>query len=364
MKNKDNKPKFVISTNNRMRIIFVASTALVLLVALAIVYLTQYLLIDTKILALGDNGEGVFWVVMFGIISLVIGLVVAYFMGRLIFRPINKIVDGMVKLSHGEYGVRITLEKYGYPKELADTFNSLATELQNTDILRSDFVNDFSHELKTPIASVSSLVSLLRNSQLSEEKRREYFEIISEEMTRLSEMTTKILDLSRVEKQAILTDTKRYNVSEQLRSCVLLLERKWSGKKLDLALEFDEYELDANEDLLKQVWINLIDNAIKYSVPCSELKITVVKNGGNIVVSITNYGKVISPHEIDKIFNKFYRGENSQNRDGNGIGLSIVKHIIDLHGGKIEVKSQVGQTTFTTILPARRVREEKKMKKR
>ncbi|MBR2988479.1 MAG: HAMP domain-containing histidine kinase, partial [Clostridia bacterium] len=260
-KPKENRFKFLISTKNRMRLVFIASTALVLLVALAIVYLTQFLLFDTQILSLGSDGQGVFWVIMFGVISLVIGLVVSYFMSRLIFKPINNIIEGMAKLSHGEYGVRISLENYSYPKELADTFNSLATELQNTEILRSDFVNDFSHELKTPIASVSSLVSLMKHTKLSPEKQAQYLDIIEEEMTRLSEMTTKILELSRVEKQAILTDEKRFNVSEQLRACVLLLEKKWLDKNLELSLDFDEYTVKANEDLLKQVWINLIDNA-------------------------------------------------------------------------------------------------------
>lgn len=359
----ENKPKFVISTKNRMRIVFVASTALVLLIAIATVYITQYLLFDTQILTLGSDGEGVFWVVMFGVISLVIGLVISYFMSRLIFKPINKIVEGMAKLSHGEYGVRISLDNFGYPKELGDTFNSLATELQNTEILRADFVNDFSHELKTPIASVSSLVSLMKNSQLSPEKQAQYLDIIEEEMTRLSEMTTKILELSRVEKQAILTDERRFNVSEQLRACVLLLEKKWLDKKLELSLDFDEYTVKANEDLLKQVWINLIDNAIKYSPAQAELKISVDKTNEGISVDISNTGKQIAPDEIDKIFTKFYRGKNSQNRDGNGIGLSIVKHIVELHGGTISVKSENKLTTFTVFIPEKKKQTSKNKSK-
>ncbi|MBQ8882537.1 MAG: HAMP domain-containing histidine kinase [Clostridia bacterium] len=350
-KARENKPKFVISTKNRMRLVFVASTALVLLVALAIVYLTQYLLIDTKIITLGDDGMGVFWVVMFGIISVVIGLVVAYFMGRLVYGPINKLIEAMAKLSQGDYSVRLRFGKRNATNGLDESFNALATELQNTEILRTDFVNDFSHELKTPIASVNSLVSLMKTSKLSPEKQAQYLDIIQEEMTRLSEMTTKILDLSRVEKQAILTDTKRYNVSEQLRSCVLLLERKWSQKQLDLSLDFDEYEVLANEDLLKQVWINLIDNAIKYSTIQTELKITVEKTANAIAVTVINAGEEIPASERDKIFTKFYRSEKNQNRDGNGIGLSIVKHIVELHKGKIYVDCINGLTSFKVVLP-------------
>ena len=363
-KPKENRFKFLISTKNRMRLVFIASTALVLLVALAIVYLTQFLLFDTQILSLGSDGQGVFWVVMFGVISLVIGMVVSYFMSRLIFKPINNIIEGMAKLSHGEYGVRISLENYSYPKELADTFNSLATELQNTEILRSDFVNDFSHELKTPIASVSSLVSLMKHTKLSPEKQAQYLDIIEEEMTRLSEMTTKILELSRVEKQAILTDEKRFNVSEQLRACVLLLEKKWLDKNLELSLDFDEYTVKANEDLLKQVWINLIDNAIKYSPNQAELKITVDKSNDGVTVNISNTGKEIPADDIDKIFTKFYRGANSQNRDGNGIGLSIVKHIVELHGGTVSAKSENKLTTFTVFIPEKKKATKEKVKQK
>ena len=227
----------------------------------------------------------------------------------------------------------------------------VAKELEKTEILRTDFINDFSHELKTPIVSISGLISLMKSENLSDDKRRQYLTIMEEEANRLTQMTSNALYLSKVETQGILTNKREFNVSEQIRDSFLLLERKWSKKELIPNLELDEFMVLANEDMLKHVWVNLIDNAIKFSEEKKELKITAEKMYGQLFVSIQNYGPEIPKSDYEAIFNKFYQCDKSRSTEGNGIGLSIVKHIVTLHDGEVMVSSGNGKTIFTVALP-------------
>lgn len=151
----------------------------------------------------------------------------------------------------------------------------MAEELENTQMLRSDFINNFSHEFKTPIVSIAGFAKLLRRGNLTDAQKEEYLAIIEEESLRLAAMATNVMNLTKVENQTILTDLTTFNLSEQIRACVLLLEEKWSRKELDLDLEFPEYTIRANEELLKQVWINLLDNAIKYSPNYGEIGVRI-----------------------------------------------------------------------------------------
>ncbi len=168
---------------------------------------------------------------------------------------------------------------------------------------------------------------------------------------RLAAMATNVLDLTKVENQTILTDISQYNLSEQIRSSVLLLEEKWAKKDLDFELEFDEYTVHANEELLKQVWINLLDNAIKFS-PCGgAVRVSIAESKDALQVSVSNSGDDISEENQKKIFRKFYQADESHTAEGNGIGLAIVKRVAQLHGGDVTVKSGGGTVTFTVTLP-------------
>ena len=274
----------------------------------------------------------------------------AFWLTKAVLSPVNKILDGMDLLANGDFSVRIDTKKNKPTHELDVKFNKLAKELSNIELLRSDFINAFSHEFKTPIVSINGLVNLLRNENLPKKKRLEYLAIIEEETSRLSDMTTKILQLSNIESQNILTNVTKYNLSEQIRTTVLLLERKWSAKDITPILDFDEYQISANEDMLKQVWINLIDNAIKFSNSSTDMMIELEKREGEITVKISNIGETIKEEDLKKIFQKFYRSDESHTKDGNGIGLYVVKHIVALHNGKIDVKSQDCVTTFEVTL--------------
>jgi signal transduction histidine kinase len=228
----------------------------------------------------------------------------------------------------------------------------MAEELEHTEMLRSDFVNNFSHEFKTPIVSIAGFTKLLKRGDLSEKEKEEYLDIIEEESMRLSVMATNVLNMTKVENQTILTNTSSYNLSEQIRSCVLMLEKRWISKKIEFALEFEEQEICANEELLRQVWLNLIDNAIKYSPEYGFVAIRIRESGdGWCRITITNSGDAIPEDKQKKIFEKFYQVDESHSSEGNGIGLAIVKRIVELHGGEVFVECMNGLTIFTVKIP-------------
>lgn len=234
------------------------------------------------------------------------------------------------------------------------SFNTMASELQQTEMLRSDFINNFSHEFKTPIVSIAGFAKLLKRGNLPEEKQAEYLDAIEEESLRLSQLATNVLNLTKVENHSILTDVKRYNLSEQLRTSALVLEGKWTKKHIKLLLPLEEYYICGNEELLKQVWLNLLDNAVKFSLDYGIVEIRVAEDGSDICTEISNYGDAILPEKIDKIFNKFYQADESHVVEGNDVGLAVVKKIVDLHSGHVSVKCQDGKIVFTVRIPQKR----------
>lgn len=294
-------------------------------------------------------------VLFMSVISLILGWVLVFFLIRIPLKPIHTLIMRMNRLAKGDFKARIEEESLlsNHPaiREINHSFNKLAEELEQTEMLRSDFINNFSHEFKTPIVSIAGFAKLLKRGNLTEEQRLAYLNSIEEESMRLAYMATNVLNLTKIENQSILTDVTAFNVSEQVRSAVLLLENKWDEKCIDLQLDFDEHTIEGNEELLKQVWINLIDNAIKFSPRAGTVILDVVDKADSVAVSISNTGPEIPPDKIDKIFRKFYQAEESHANAGNGIGLAIVKRVVELHHGKTSVVSEQGMTTFTIHLP-------------
>ena len=294
-------------------------------------------------------------ILFMSLISLVIGTVITFFSSRIPLKPVNELINKMNLLASGNFKTRLKFSPsvFSHPvgKELTASFNTMAEELENTEMLRSDFINAFSHEFKTPIVSITGLAQLIESGNLSEEERIQYARAIREESMRLSSMASNILSLTKVENQTILTDISRFNLSEQIRSAVLLLEEKWSAKNIDLQLDFDEYTIEANEELLKQVWINLIDNAVKFVPLDGAVSLEISEKDESFYISIANTGSKIPIEKQEKIFNKFYQADESHATQGNGIGLAIVKKIVDLHNGSISVTSENQTTSFTVILP-------------
>lgn len=341
-----------LKPKTRMSLIFSVGIGAILLLSVGFVMLAQNLFITTGISTEEQvMSSDILLVVLYGVASVILGTFLSFWLSKAVLSPVHKILDGMETLSKGDFSVRIDTGKGKPTRELDEKFNALAIELSNIELLRSDFVNAFSHEFKTPIVSINGLVNLLRNENLPKKKRLEYLAIIEEETSRLSDMTTKILQLSNIESQNILTNVTRFNLSEQIRTTVLLLERKWSAKNLIPVLDFKEYEVLANEDLLKQVWINLLDNAIKFSNDGADLLVEIEEVERYIKIKVSNTGDTISEENLDRIFQKFYRTDASHFKDGNGIGLYLVKHIVELHKGKVTAESADGLTSISVLIP-------------
>lgn len=332
---------------------FIALVMLSIIITVTIELIVLLVLQSAGSIKVDDIGTWGLWpFIIFAVTSVILGFGASAIVSIIPIRPVADIIDGLNELSTGNYNARIDLGKHKSLKSVADAFNSLATELGNTEMLRSDFINNFSHEFKTPIVSISGFAKLLADDSLSDERRAEYLKIIEEEAGRLSDLATNVLNLSKVENMSILTEKKRFNASEQIRNCLLLLEKKWSAKNIDLDVEFDDYDIEADEELMKQVWINLFDNAIKFTPDGGKISVSVAGDARFICATITNYGAEIPSESLGKIFNKFYQGDTSHASRGNGIGLSIVKRIVDLHGGTVTVNSGDGKTVFAVTLPA------------
>lgn len=339
-----------------LTILFSIIVFIALFAAISLAMLAVYILVWTGVIgSIDEELKTSYVILLMAIISLVLGTVIIFFLSRIPLTPINKLINKMNRLAAGDFHVRIKFGKilsgHSAFSELSDSFNTLAEELENTEMLRSDFINNFSHEFKTPIVSISGLAKTLKKGNLSEEQRKQYLDAIEEESMRLASMATNVLNLSKVENQTILTDLSEFNVSEQIRLCVLLFESKWTKKNIELVLDFDEYKITANEELLKQIWINLIDNAVKFVPRCGTVTISISEESGMLCISVANTGSEIPPEIREKIWNKFYQGDESHACEGNGIGLAIVKRIVELHGGEIILKSSDSVTVFTVRLP-------------
>lgn len=289
------------------------------------------------------------------IASIIVGYALSFIFSDFIMKPINKVVNSMQQLSKGNFKERLHFGKLDRRLyifyEVSDSFNKMAKELEHTQTISSDFMNNFSHEFKTPIVSISGFAKLLKKGGLSQEQQLEYLDIIDEESTRLADMAVSVLKLSKVKNQTILSDITNFNLSEQIRNCFLLLQNKWENKDIDFQLDFEEFNISASEELLKQVWINLLDNAIKFTPPKETIKIDIKEKDKNLIISVINTGSQISPESQCHIFTEFYQADESHSSQGNGIGLAIVKKIVELHKGNICVISGNMKTIFVVTLP-------------
>ena len=288
------------------------------------------------------------------IFSLAVGAATAFASSRIPLKPINVIVNKLNRLAAGDFKTRLefsgALASHPTFVEISNSFNKMAEELECTEMLRSDFINNISHEFKTPIVSIAGLAKLVNKGNITDEQRSQYLNAIEEESLRLAAMATNVLNLTKIENQTILSGVTKFNLSEQVRACVLLLENKWSKKNIELSIDFDEYYINANEEMLKQVWINLLDNAIKFSDSGGTVGVSIRRDKNTTVVSVSNEGAEI-PHDVrKKIFGKFYQADESHAAEGNGIGLAIVKHIVDLHKGSVGVTCDNGIVTFDVKL--------------
>ncbi len=268
-------------------------------------------------------------------------------------RPVRRIVQGASKLMQGDFSARIEPyhgidERSGFDT-IIDYFNLMAEELSGVETLRTDFIANVSHELKTPLAVMQNYAALLQSPDLTEERRREYAGVIAEQSRRLADLITNILKLNRLENQQIYPAARRYDLGEQLAGCLLDLESVWERKSIEIKTDIEEdVFVESDGELLSLIWSNLFSNALKFTESHGAVSVTLKAEGEYAVVHVSDTGCGISPEVGKHIFEKFYQGDPSHASQGNGLGLALVKRVADIVGGSITVESEVGKgSTFT-----------------
>lgn len=285
--------------------------------------------------------------------SLLIGGTVALYVGKTIINPIKKIGDAFHEVSEGNFSVRVCEdERIDEIREMAKQFNAMTYDLSHIETLRTDFVANVSHEFKTPISSIEGYATLLQNPDLSEDKRIRYTQKILENSRRLTNLTSNMLLLSKLENQEMVTDNKQFSLDEQIRKTILLLEDKWTKKNIEFNLDLPAVTYYGSERLLEQIWFNVIDNAIKHSSDGGMIEIRIIGGQTSVSVEIEDHGEGMSEEVTRHIFEKFYQGDSSRKEEGNGLGLALVKRIVNICNAKISVRSAVGcGSTFIIELP-------------
>ena len=289
------------------------------------------------------------WAMVF---SGTIGVAVTNHMTKMLIDPIAKLRSAMREVADGDFKVEARCEsRIQDVQDIYDSFNSMVRELSTTETLQTDFISDVSHEFKTPINAIEGYASLLEGEP-SPEEQRAYVEKILFNTRRLSALTGNILLLSKLSNQSILPQKTQFRLDEQIRQAIVALEQKWSEKELGFEVELAETPFFGYESLLPHVWTNLIGNAVKFSPKGGEIRIKMMRTEGAVVFTIEDDGPGIVPGDEEHIFTKFYQSESSHGMEGNGLGLALVRQIVEMSGGSVDVQNlEAGGCRFTVRLP-------------
>ena len=268
-------------------------------------------------------------------------------------RPVKRIINACEKLMNGKLSARIELFSGLYDADgfnmIIEYFNKMAKELSGLETLRTDFIANVSHELKTPLAVMQNYGTMLQQPNLPEEKRFEYAKSVTEASRRLADLITNILKLNRLENQQIFPEKQVYNLGEQLAECLLNFESTWEKKGIEIETDIEEEVfVESDAELLTLVWNNLFSNAMKFTESGGKVTLKLFSESNFAVIRVSDTGCGISPETGAHIFEKFFQGDTSHATQGNGLGLALVKRVVDIVGGDISVESMVGEgSTFT-----------------
>ena len=290
------------------------------------------------------------------LISLLFTVIDAVRRKLMVARPTKHIVSAGEKITSGDFSVRVEPFRDNYAYEsfnsIIDCFNKMAQELGSVETLRTDFIANVSHELKTPLAVMQNYGTMLGSPDLSDEKRIEYAKGITDNSRRLASLITNILKLNKLENQQIFPVSERFDLSEQLCQSILQFEEIWEQKGIEIETDIeDEININSDSELLSLVWNNLFSNAFKFTENGGTVSVTLTADESCATVKISDTGCGISAETGAHIFEKFYQGDTSHAMQGNGLGLALVKRVVDIMNGEIAVESEVGKgSTFTVRL--------------
>ena len=270
-------------------------------------------------------------------------------------KPTKKILQATEKIAQGDFNTKLQItHEYGKYNEydlIMENLNKMATELQKNEVLKTDFISNVSHEIKTPLAVIQNYANLLQDDTLDSETRKSYAKTLISASKRITDLITNILKLNKLENQEIQEKAEVFSLTESLSECVLSFESIIDKKQIDFTCDFDEVTIFSSKSLLEIVWNNLISNALKFTNDGGRIGVFLKTKGKNVEVSFSDNGCGMSKEVGAKIFEKFYQGDTSHATQGNGLGLALVKKVIDILGGEISVQSRVGVgSTFTILL--------------
>ncbi len=330
---------------------YVVSSGVVPKATMTIKVRDEYFVIDSF------SNDSLYWIVNFVIIlsfigCVVIGTIITTFVGKTILKPLHEISRATSEVARGNFKVRVRVPddiEYGM---LANNFNKMAVQLSEIETLRGDFISSVSHEFKTPLASIQGFAKLLQDESISEDDRREYTQVIIDETSRLTKLSTNILKLTKLENQKTIGKKSKFLLDEQIRKIIVMLEPEWSKKNIDLDIDLEEITYIGNEELMAQIWQNIINNAIKFTGVDGHIGVKLYRSEQCIVVKISDDGPCIPDEKRTKIFEKFYQGDHSRSTDGNGLGLALVQRVVELCNGSVWVENTAPTgVCFTVQLP-------------
>ena len=300
------------------------------------------------------TGPMVYW----GIVAVGLTLFTRRKMKSTYEEPLHKMAEATGKVSKGDFSVYVptihTADKLDYLDVMILDFNKMVEELGSIETLKTDFVSNVSHEMKTPIAIIKNYAELLLADRIEDERRKEYARSVESAATRLSDLISNILKLNKLENRKIMPEMENYDICRQLCECILQFEDMWDEKEIELQAEIEDAAMvRADASLMELVWNNLIGNAIKFTESGGSVTVSQTSDADRIRIAVSDTGCGMSGESITHIFDKFYQGDTSHAREGNGLGLALVKRVLELMDGDIQVVSEEGKgSTFTVTLPA------------
>ncbi|MBQ8640022.1 MAG: HAMP domain-containing histidine kinase [Lachnospiraceae bacterium] len=309
-------------------------------------------------LQLNDVVQCVVPMVYWGLVAAVITFVTRKQIRDSYDEPMHKLAEATKKVANGDFSVYMptchTADKLDYLDRMILDFNKMVEELGSIETLKTDFVSNVSHEMKTPIAIIKNYAEMLQAEEVSRERRMEYAAAMEDASIRLSSLISNILKLNRLENQRITPEVEVYDVCRQLCDCILPFEEVWEARRIEMEIDLeDEAMVLADQSLLELVWNNLLSNALKFTEPGGTVTVRQISEDGYVKIFVADTGCGMKKESIRHIFDKFYQGDTSHAKEGNGLGLALVKRVLELLNGDIHVTSEEGVgSTFTVVLPA------------
>ncbi|MNC09975.1 Alkaline phosphatase synthesis sensor protein PhoR [compost metagenome] len=303
-----------------------------------------------------SNTVAVEFLLIFSIFTLVTGSLVILVATKFLVNPIKKLTDATMHIASGNFNIRLNIKQKGELGTLAQSFEKMTHDLQQVEQMRRDFVSNVSHEVQSPLTSITGYAKALKQMNLPVRERERYLDIIISEAERMSKMSDSLMKLSLLESQSQQLQPSTFSLDEQIRRVIVALQPQWSARSISFELQLKTFRIEADHDLLNQVWTNILGNSIKFSNEGDTVTVSIRQDGRNVIVRITDTGIGISQEDQQRIFERFFKADRSHSRQygGSGMGLAIVKQIIMLHSGDIRAESESGSgTSIIVTLPIR-----------